>query len=85
MKLTSVGSSAVLKNAVEWTTKNDSTQDTKHKNHVYVMGEVHTNTIESAFALLKRGIMSTWHRVSVKHLPAYLDEMCLTVRTLTFP
>ena len=24
----------------------------------------------------KRGIMGTWHRVSAKHLPAYLDEMC---------
>jgi transposase-like protein len=48
----------------------------KHKSHVYVVGEVHTNTVESAFSLLKRGIMGTWHRVSVKHLPAYLDEMC---------
>ena len=30
----------------------------------------------SAFSLLKRGIIGTWHRVSAKHLPAYLDEMC---------
>ncbi len=36
---------------------------------------VHTNTIESAFSLLKRGIVGTWHRISVKHLPAYLNEM----------
>ncbi|MGD1212453.1 MAG: IS1595 family transposase [Candidatus Acidiferrales bacterium] len=48
----------------------------QHKSRVYVMGEVHTNTVESAFSLLKRGIMGTWHRISVKHLPAYLDEMC---------
>ena len=27
------------------------------------------------FSLLKRGIMGTWHKVSVKHLAAYLDEM----------
>jgi transposase-like protein len=46
-----------------------------HSKHVYVMGDVHTNTIESAFSLLKRGILGTWHRVSVKHLAAYLDEM----------
>jgi hypothetical protein len=26
--------------------------------------------------LLKRGIVGTWHKVSAKHLPAYLDEMC---------
>jgi hypothetical protein len=24
---------------------------------------------------LKRGIMGTWHKISAKHLPAYLDEM----------
>jgi len=36
---------------------------------------VTTNTIESAFSLLKRGIMGTWHRISAKHLQAYLDEM----------
>lgn len=35
----------------------------------------HTNTVESAFSLLKRGIMGTWHKVSAKHLPAYLEEM----------
>jgi transposase-like protein len=48
----------------------------KHSSRVYVIGDIHTNTVESAFSLLKRGIMGTWHRVSAKHLPAYLDEMC---------
>jgi transposase-like protein len=55
-------------------------QKTKHKtiNHTrqYAHGDVHTNTVESAFSLLKRGIVGTWHKVSAKHLPAYLDEMC---------
>jgi transposase-like protein len=46
-----------------------------HKGRVYVMGNIHTNTIESAFSLLKRGIMGTWHKVSAKHLAAYLEEM----------
>ncbi len=32
-------------------------------------------TIESAFSLLKRGIVGTWHRISVKHLPGYLNEI----------
>jgi transposase-like protein len=41
----------------------------------YVSGLVHTNTVESAFSLLKRGIMGTWHNVSVKHLASYLNEM----------
>ena len=46
-----------------------------HSEGVYVNGEIHTNTVESAFSLLKRGIVGTWHKISAKHLPAYLDEM----------
>jgi transposase-like protein len=46
-----------------------------HSGHVYVMGEIHTNTVESAFSLLKRGIVGTWHRISPKHLASYLEEM----------
>jgi transposase-like protein len=34
-----------------------------------------TNAIESAFSLFKRGIVGAWHRVSTKHLSAYLQEM----------
>lgn len=41
----------------------------------YVNGDIHTNTVESAFSLFKRGIIGTWHRMSAKHLPAYLEEM----------
>lgn len=47
----------------------------KHTSGQYVNGEVHTNTVESAFSLLKRGIVGSWHKISAKHLPAYLDEM----------
>jgi transposase-like protein len=47
----------------------------RHKNDVYVGGAVHTNTVESAFSLLKRGIVGMWHKISAKHLAPYLDEM----------
>ena len=47
-----------------------------HKDGEYVNGDVYTNTVESAFSLLKRGIVGTWHRISAKHLQAYLNEMC---------
>jgi transposase len=47
----------------------------RHRDRVYVRGDIHTNTVESAFSLLKRGIMGSWHKISAKHLPAYLDEM----------
>jgi transposase-like protein len=46
----------------------------RHK-ETYAVGNIHTNTIESAFSLFKRGVMGTWHKISVKHLPAYLQEM----------
>ncbi len=46
------------------------------KDGVYADRDIYTNTVESAFSLLKRGIVGTWHRVSAKHLQAYLDEMC---------
>jgi transposase-like protein len=42
----------------------------------YVDGDIHTNTIESFWAILKRGIVGQFHKVSVKHLPKYLDEFC---------
>ena len=35
---------------------------------------IHTNTVESAFSLLKRGMIGSFHRVSIKHLHRYLSE-----------
>ena len=53
----------------------DKHKTVKHKAKIYVDGEIHTNTVESAFSLLKRGIIGSWHRISAKHLEAYLQEM----------
>ena len=36
--------------------------------------DVHSNTIEGVFSLIKRGVMGTFHSVSRKHLPNYLNE-----------
>ena len=43
---------------------------------IYAIGDVYANSVESAFSLLKRGIVGTWHKISAKHLQAYCDEMC---------
>ena len=40
----------------------------------YVDGDIHTNSIESFWALLKRGIIGQFHKVSAKHLNKYIDE-----------
>jgi transposase-like protein len=45
-----------------------------HKKREYVRGNVHTNTLEGWFSLLKRGINGTFHHVSEKHLDRYIDE-----------
>jgi len=42
----------------------------------YANGEIHTNSIESFWALLKRGIIGQFHKVSKKYLDRYLDEFC---------
>ena len=42
----------------------------------YVDGDIHTNTIEGFWALLKRGMFGSFHSVSRKHLQRYVDEFC---------
>lgn len=39
-------------------------------------GGVHTNGIESVWAVLKRGIYGIFHNVSVKYMQSYFDEFC---------
>ncbi|HEX7168692.1 MAG TPA: IS1595 family transposase [Acidimicrobiales bacterium] len=45
-----------------------------HAAKVYVEGDVHTNTIEGFWSLVKRGIGGTHHAVSAKYLQGYLNE-----------
>ncbi len=45
-----------------------------HTAKVYVVGDVHTNTIEGFWSLVKRGIGGVYHQVSQKYLQTYLDE-----------
>jgi len=45
-----------------------------HSEKVYVRGDVHVNTVEGFWALLKGGLSGVYHGVSTKHLQKYLDE-----------
>lgn len=45
-----------------------------HSAKEYVRGEVHTNGIESVWAVLKRGLHGVYHHASKKHLGRYVDE-----------
>lgn len=45
-----------------------------HSLRIYVHGDIHTNTIENFWSVLKRGIYGIYHNVSEKHLDRYLNE-----------
>ena len=45
-----------------------------HRAGQYVLGAIHTNTIEGFWSMVKRGIMGTFHKVSHKYLPLYVNE-----------
>jgi transposase-like protein len=55
-------------------------KDTRHEtvNHSaneWVRGDIHTNSVENIWSLLKRSIVGSYHQVSKKHLDSYLDEL----------
>lgn len=45
-----------------------------HSTSEYVRGQIHTNGVESFWALLKCGYHGSYQKMSVKHLSRYLDE-----------
>lgn len=56
----------------DWNTKHRKVDHTREE---WVRGIVHTNTVEGVWSLLKRSVVGTYHQLSAKHLPAYLDEI----------
>ena len=47
-----------------------------HSDGVYVRGDIHTNSVEGFWMLVKTGIRGVYHSVSTKFLQTYLDEYC---------
>jgi hypothetical protein len=45
-----------------------------HRARKYVVGAVHTNTIEGFWSIFKRGVVGTFHKVSAKYMPLYVAE-----------
>lgn len=55
--------------------ENTRHETVNHHAEEWVRGDVHTQTIEGVWSLFKRSVVGSYHHLSVKHLPAYLDEM----------
>jgi hypothetical protein len=47
-----------------------------HSEKEWIRGEVHTQGIENFWSLFKRGVIGSYHKVSIKHLDRYLAEFC---------
>jgi transposase-like protein len=45
-----------------------------HSERIYVEGNVHTQTVEGFFSLVKNGLRGVYHSVSAKWLQGYLNE-----------
>lgn len=61
--------------------RNYTHKSVKHAVGIYVDGNVHTNTIENFWSVLKRGIYGIYHQVSDKHVSRYLDEFAARFNT----
>lgn len=57
------------------TDANTTHQRVNHSAYEWVRGDVHTNSVEGVWSLLKRSIVGSYHHMSVKHLQGYLDEI----------
>ncbi|MYA44223.1 MAG: IS1595 family transposase, partial [Gemmatimonadetes bacterium] len=46
-----------------------------HSAEEWVVGDVHTNSVEGVWSLFKRSIVGSFHKMSVKHMDRYLEEL----------
>jgi transposase-like protein len=49
-------------------------ESVRHSTHEYVRGDVHTNSIEGFWGMVRRGLDGIYHSVSHEHLHRYLSE-----------
>ena len=47
----------------------------QHNLNEWVVGDVHTNSVEGVWSLFKRSIMGSFHKISAKQMDRYLEEL----------
>ena len=55
--------------------ENTRHETVNHSTKQWVIGDVHTNSIEGVWSLFKRSIMGAFHKMSAKHMDRYLEEL----------
>lgn len=50
-------------------------ESVNHSEEEWVVGDVHTNSVEGVWSLFKRSIVGSFHKMSVKHMDRYLEEL----------
>ncbi|MDE2872108.1 MAG: IS1595 family transposase [Gemmatimonadota bacterium] len=50
-------------------------ESVNHSADEWVVGDVHTNSVEGVWSLFKRSIVGSFHKMSVKHMDRYLEEL----------
>ena len=50
-------------------------EQVNHKADEWVVGDVHTNSVEGVWSLFKRSIVGSFHKMSAKHMDRYLKEL----------
>ena len=54
----------------------DTRHDTvNHSAEEWVVGDVHTNSIEGVWSLFRRSIVGAFNQISIKHIDRYLEEL----------
>ena len=54
---------------------NTAHKTVNHSQEEWVVGDVHTNSIEGVWSLFKRSLVGAFHKMSVKHMDRYLEEL----------
>ena len=55
----------------DWNTRHETVN---HSEEVWVVGDVHTNSVEGVWSLFKRSLIGAFHKMSAKHMDRYLEE-----------
>ncbi|MDE2872970.1 MAG: IS1595 family transposase [Gemmatimonadota bacterium] len=50
-------------------------ESVNHSAEEWVVGDVHTNSVEGVWSLFKRSIVGSFHKMSAKHMDRYLEEL----------